>query len=289
MKYCLFILSFLCGSLASPAQKGDSLLMNAYTHNSSDELKMFFDNWESEMPAISDSAFECLNDTIKNIYEVYRCFYAPTDPGRMGGFEWRTRIYPKVKYLLVQEEIEYGFTDVLEKDALIKRALEHMAKGDTAKLRAVTDRYKGRQERLEQDWLSFPHPRTGTLKDFRPQLAFDTIKTVILTPEYNRLLNTFLGDKDYKQGTKGIIVPAGSERESAKRQVFLENYIKIWYGQWGSYWHLYSYPRVTNIVFDRKFEYAVIDYRMVYEGGYAYFKQIDGVWKMLDVRRTWII
>ena len=82
--------------------------------------------------------------------------------------------------------------------------------------------------------------------------------------------------------------PAKSKCESDKRKQFLENYIKIWYGHWGGYWQLNSYPYAQKITFDRKFENAVVDYRMVYEGGFAYFKKVNGIWVLIQARRTWI-
>jgi hypothetical protein len=42
------------------------------------------------------------------------------------------------------------------------------------------------------------------------------------------------------------------------------------------------------ITFDRTFEHALINYVLIYEGGYAYFTKTAGQWKLADARRTWI-
>ena len=66
--------------------------------------------------------------------------------------------------------------------------------------------------------------------------------------------------------------PARSKGESEKRKMFLENYIKIFHGHWGGYWQLHSYPEAESITFDKNMEYARVDFRLVYEGGFAILK-----------------
>ncbi len=82
--------------------------------------------------------------------------------------------------------------------------------------------------------------------------------------------------------------PARSSGESEKRKAFLENDIKIWYGHWGSYWQLDSYPVVYSITFDKRMLYARVDFRMVYEGGEAVLKKKNGQWVLVTSKRTWI-
>jgi hypothetical protein len=82
--------------------------------------------------------------------------------------------------------------------------------------------------------------------------------------------------------------PARSKGESAKRQRFLEERIKIWYGHWGGYWQLISYPEAYMITLDPELTYARVSFRLVYEGGYAIFKRVDTHWVLVTAKRTWI-
>ena len=124
--------------------------------------------------------------------------------------------------------------------------------------------------------------------NFRPGLSFNSPKAVILTSFYDALLNSFLGNKHLPLGTGSIMAPARSKGESEKRQQFLQHCIRIFYGHWGGYWQLYSYPVVSTITFDKTFDNALIEYRMVYEGGEAYLKKVNGVWTLIGAQRTWI-
>jgi hypothetical protein len=275
--------------LVSLSQKRDSLLSKAYNAKSSLQLELFFKNWLLETSAISDADFKNLNDTIQNVYLVFQNFYNPIDINKTGGSEWGNDIYKNVKYLLVQDKIEYGFVDTLDRELLIQTRINRYTKGDTAKLKSLLKRYKGDMIRFKDDYLDWPEAKEySILNDFHPKFEFSEPAIVFLTDTYEKLINDFLGDNNYKLGEGNIMSPARSKGESENRQKFLENYIKIWYGHWGGYWQLNSYPFAEKITFDTKFENAVVNYRMVYEGGYAYFKKINGKWTLLQAKRTWI-
>jgi len=263
MKQGLISICFLFAIQLCEAQKQDSLLLKAYKSKSLPELEKFFENWAIETPALSKEEFSELNKTGKNIYLVFQSFYNPLDISRTGGSEWGNDIYKGTKYFLVQGEINYTIVDTLLKDPLNK---------------AITFDRINYQRTDKYD----------TLKNFRPQLSFSNIKCLTLTESRNKILNRFLGNKYYKLGTGNIMSPARSKGESEKRKKFLDNYIKIWYGHWGGYWQLYSYPYVSGITFDRNFQNAIIEYAMIYEGGYAYFRNVDGKWMLIKAERTWI-
>jgi hypothetical protein len=254
----LFSICLLFFITASRGQKRDTLLLNAYKANSLTELQSFFDKWGVETSAISNEELSKLNDTLKNIYQVFQLFYNPKDINRIGGSEWGNDIYKNVKYFLTQDKICFAIVDTLIRDTTL-------------------------------DKLGFSNSKEyDTLTDFRPQLSFPNTKCLTLTKYYADLLNSFLGDNHYKLGTGSIMSPARAKGESEKRMKFLENYIKIWYGHWGGYWQLHSYPYASRITLDKDFQNAVVDYRMVYEGGCAYFKRINSDWALIKARRTWI-
>lgn len=251
---CVCLL-FYCA--ISFGQKQDKLLFHAYSSNSLIELQQFFDNWAAESKR--DTAKSILNDTIKNVYQVFQVFYTPKDINKTGGSEWGNDIYKDANYLLVQDEINYAVVD-----SLVKVSTRRSDYG-----------FKGAEH-------------YDTLKNFRPQISISDAKTVVLTSSYDMLLNRFLENEHDKFATGDIMSPAKAKGESEKRKLFLENYIKIWYGHWGGYWQLHSYPVAETIIFDKEFKSAVVNYTMVYEGGYAYFQKVNGEWTLVNARRTWI-
>jgi hypothetical protein len=237
-----------------PGPDQEQRLALAYKTQSPGKLDTFFQRWAAETPPLSDEAIARLSDTLQNVYAVFRAFYTPLDLHRLGGSEWGDSIYQKVHYLVLQDRIFYGFVDSLASDP-------------------------GSTER----------PRTlDSILDFRPALGFAYPKMVVLTPSYDSLLNHFLGDSHRPLGSGNIMSPASAEAESKDRQVFLENAVKIWYGHWGGYWQLHSYPYAGTIVFDRQFRAAVVYFTMVYQGGFAYLKKENGRWTLIEAKLTWI-
>ena len=289
MKQLFTIVTFIILSSFCYSQKEDTLLFKAYKSKSLTHLEEFFGHWSNNIQPITAFEFRRLNDTVQNFYSAFKCFYNPFDIGRSGGSEWGNEIYKGVKYLIVQDKVYYGFVDTLDKNLLIQAKLSHYAKTDTVHYAKLISRYMEDSASFINRFFNWPSPKShDTLDNFRPRLEFNDVKGVILTDEYERLLNRFLGNNHYKFARKSIMSPARSKGESEKRQHFLENCIKIWYGHWGGYWQLYSYPKVSMITFDPMFENAVIDFRMVYEGGYAYLKKINGIWNLIEAKRTWI-
>jgi len=249
----LFILT------ASFGQKADTLLYKAYKTHSLKKLQAFFEHWATENPPLTDEASRQLDDTARNIYQLFSGFYNPMDIKRTGGSEWGNDIYKKVKYLLVQDRIHFSVIDTLVYGTT-NRGVMVFSVGSTY----------------------------DTLIYFRPQLQLDNVKCLPLTNEYNELLNRFLGDKHYKLGEGSIMSPARSKGESEKRMKFLSGFIRVWYGHWGRYWQLHSYPYVSRVTFDNEFSTAVVYYTMVYEGGYAFFKKVNGEWNLVEAKLTWI-
>jgi len=110
----------------------------------------------------------------------------------------------------------------------------------------------------------------------------------VLTNYYRRLLTSFLGNTYKPFAEDDIMAPARAKGESQRRQKFLENDLRIFYGHWGGYWQLYSYPTISSLTFDKSFRYAIIYYEFIYEGGEAYLKKVNGIWTLISAQRTWI-
>ncbi len=289
MKYFFAVFILFFAFSPSRAQKQDRLLVKAYQSGSTEKLELFFNKWIQEAQPLSPIAIEALNDTVRNIYLLFRQFYDPLKIGSIGGSEWGNNIYKRAKYFLLQDNIPFGFVDTLDKDILSQKQYSRLAKQLNITVDSVIKGSRDEDNMGINFIFEWPTAKKfDTIYHFRPVVSFQTPKTVVLTEQYNSLLNIFLGSDHYPLGKGSIMSPANSKGESAKRQKFLEHCIKIWYGHWGGYWQLYSYPLVNSIVFDRRFENALVNYQLVYEGGYAYFRKIKGAWTLMEAKRTWI-
>ena len=289
MKLFLSVLVLLITFIPSLAQEEDQFLLKSYQSGSSIMLEHFFYKWAKETPSLSVANVEAMNDTVQNVYALFAQFYDPLKIEKTGGSEWGNDIYKKAKYVLLQDKIVFGLVDTLDRDILLQDQYVQLARqlniSVDSVIRGITDE-NNMKINFHFEW---PAAKTfDTVYHFRPAVNFQTPKTVVLTDRYDRILNVFLGSDHYPFGKGNIMSPAASKGESAKRQAFLENCIKIWYGHWGGYWQLLSYPVVSSIVFDKSFKNALVNYQLIYEGGYAYFKKINGIWTLMEASRTWI-
>jgi hypothetical protein len=80
---------------------------------------------------------------------------------------------------------------------------------------------------------------------------------------------------------------AQAKGESLKRQQFLQNFIKIYYGHWGGSWKYLTYPSIGALVLDKDMKYAKIIYGMIYESGEAILENKNGAWKLIAIKRIW--
>lgn len=289
MKCCLSFIALLLMSPFIHGQSQDSLLAQAYQTHSVGKLEAFFDQWAKETPPLSSAELATADVATKNVYSIFQQFYDPLNLQRIGGSEWGNDIYKKAKYLILQDRIQYGFVDTLDRESLLRQEYTEIAAYSHITMDSVV---KAAKQDENQRWgiiLTWPKSKKyDSIIDFRPPVLFTAPKTVVLTQKYRILLGQFLGDEHFAFAHDDIMAPARSKGESEKRQQFLESCIKIWYGHWGGYWLLHSYPVVGSITFDRNYQHALVNYSLIYEGGYAYYVKNDGNWKLVDARRTWI-
>jgi hypothetical protein len=294
----ILILLLICLSKIGFTQSNGRNLQQAYKDQSLTELNQFLDNWNKKIPAISDAEYAKLNDTVKQAYNVFSTFYRPLNIEALGGSEWGNQIYDKAHYLIVQNTASvYLRTKIYtntEIDSIVVSETNKSNLSDSVKNNLL----RRRNNRLSRDAIErfTPYDLYDDDKDrlilkvkgFCPTINCGDKKALYLTPKYDTLLNAFLGNTQLPLGAGGIMNPARSSGESGKRQKFLENFIKIWYGHWGGYWQLYSYPTADAIIFDKSMKYAIVKFRMVYEGGEAILKNNNGKWELLSSKRTWI-
>jgi len=289
MKYILLNICLFLALAPSLGQDQTRLLMEAYRSNSPEKLRSFFDSWARESLPLSSKDIGRLNDSVQEVYSVFKEFYNPLEIERTGGSEWGNDIYKKVGYLVVQDHIRIGFVDTLDKELIMRKEYGRLACKLHISADSVAKGYKTERLIMRNFRFEWPTPEKYiTIYGFRPRVSFKSPKTVVLTGAYDSLLNGFMGNSHYSFGTGNIMSPATSKGESASRQKFLENCIRVWYGHWGGYWQLYSYPYVDAIILDKTLSNALVNYRLIYEGGYAYFKKVNGSWTLMEAGRTWI-
>ncbi len=299
MKSHLIIIFLLLFSIGQ-AQTAGQLLEKAYKKKSVEKLKQFFQNWNKEIRTISEKELSILNDTIRQTYNVFTAFYKPLRIDSLGGNEQGDSIYKDVEFLVLQNSIKIYFADKVywneqEVDDYIINYIKRVFKGDSAR-KKILKRVDGKlSQRLidnyNPNWKKEPG-QTDSLVDsidnFRPIINCNSKLPLYLSTKYEDILNAFLGNEHLPLGTGGIMNPARSSGESEQRKNFLEKCIKIWYGHWGGYWQLYSYPEAYSITFDKEMKYAKVQFRVVYSGGDAILENVNGKWILISVKNTWI-
>ena len=293
----LVILSFSINYTYS--QSTAEMLEKAYKKKSTKKLKDFFYTWSNDVPPIADLELSEYNDTIQQAYKSFISFYKPHRLDSIEYSEWGNEMYKDVGFLIVQNTLKIYFTDKVfyseeeKKEFVINEINRRYFDRDSIRISMI--------ERLNNDsreiniffnWYSEEKIKkrilTDSIMNFRPSVFCNGKIPVFLNETYKEMINAFLGNKFLPLGAGGIMNPARAKGQSEKRKRFLENYVKIFYGHWGGYWQLYSYPQAYSITFDNNMEYARINFRVVYEGGEAFLKNENGVWTLISSKLTWI-
>jgi len=294
-KYPVLKLSVLAISLFAItytySQDKSAMLEKAYEEKSVKKLNDFFYAWNQDVPPITDVELATYNDTIRQAYKVFTTFYKPHRLDSIGDSEWGNDIYKNVDFLIVQNKLKIYFQATIEEYIINQINLSSLSDSKKIKLlKRINDgKLSRRTIRTFDPWNDFESGiLTDSITNFRPPIHCNDKIPLYLTKKYEEVLNTFLNDEFLPLGTGGIMNPARAVGESAERKDFLENYIKIYYGHWGGYWQLYSYPQAYSITFDKTMKYARIDFRLVYQGGEAFLKNENGVWILISSKLTWI-
>jgi hypothetical protein len=302
IKGVLIVFSLFAVTSVYPQATAD-MLEKAYKHHSKKELKAFFDACSRETTPITDAELSTYNDTIQQAYKAFAAFYKPHRLDSIGHPQWGYDTYKNVDFLIVQNTLKIYFTDKvfyseeeIEKYIINEINQKYFDK-DSTRIRML-ERLKNNNGTINRLYLEFYSPysheklQNGILTDsiinFKPAIHCDEKIPLFLTETYKEILNAFLGSEFFPFQTGGFMNPARAKKESKNRQQFLENYVKIFHGHWGGYWELYSFPRVFSLIFDKNMEYAIINFKMIYEGGYARLKREGEEWILIESKLTWI-
>lgn len=299
MKCCGLILLIVFTTYAYSQSAGQSL-ENAFVNRSHEMLRQFFLDWSNKVPTITEDELLNLNDTIRQTYDVFTAFYKPHRIDSLGGSEFGNEVYKFAEFLIVQNKLRIYFTEKIfytepEIDSFIVDYVNKNISTDSTREKLL----KRDQGKLSREVLSKLGPYdnifaakkkllTDSIVNFRPVINCDGKLPLYLTPAYDSLLNQFLGEEHIPLGDYDIMMPAHATELSKTKSEFLEKYVKIFYGHWGGYWQLLSYPEAFSVTFDKYMQYARIDFRMIYEGGEAMLKKLNGKWTLISARSTWI-
>jgi hypothetical protein len=82
-------------------------LMEAYNAQDHEKLIAFLDSWEQNNPC--HPVDKILDETNRDIYEIFIILFTPFDIGRLGEHEWGSEMYKGIDYVIVQNKIFYDY------------------------------------------------------------------------------------------------------------------------------------------------------------------------------------
>lgn len=273
-------------------------LEQAYKEQSTEKLKAFFNDWAKDLKPATVRQRKKMSKLVQRAYAIFEAFYNPHDLANHGSTQWGNDIYTGFNYLLIQnafkifqkdkvyytdEEARAYTIDNILKNVPVKyhdKWLASVKSGDKYFVRSY-----GPNNKLI--WDDSEKVLLDSVTNFRPNIVQTTATPLYLTEKYSKLLDGFLGNTHSPFAEGGIMNTARAKGESANRQQFLQNYIKIYYGHWGGSWEYLSSPSIGALVFDKDMKYAKIFYGMIYEGGEAFLKFEDNTWKLISMERKW--
>ncbi len=245
-------------------------LEEAYKNDSDSALSMTLATFSSKsnklIPSVKDlemkPAFE------RYAYEIYQLFFTPKKLLRIGRGEFGDSIYRKVKYIIVQDKMDISIID--------DERLEDSTKYKNDTIRKPFWKYVGKHMK----GLS-----KLTINEFYPDIKVEGSKIIFATNDFVSLINKYLKE-DFTEF--GFMSPSYASGESELRLEFLNRMVKVIPGHWGGAWYIETHPLVTRIIFNKSLTEAVLTFRLVYQGGEAAFKLVNGKWEMISSKLTWI-
>lgn len=287
LKILLTFVLFALSMNLNAQNKNFRLLKKAYRKDSKELLHQFFQNWDQEIPPISEEEFSSLNDTLQQAYLVFESFYTPRDLSRLVGFPY-TEHYANVNFLMVQNSLHVGMRNQIyysdqEIDSILLSNIYRIYDVEEKDIE-MQERWKKRFETDRQAMLEMYGPigqfndkSTDTflciVENFRPRITPDSA-VVYLREDYKRGLSDFLGEVDEIQYLQN------------EKQLFLENDVHISSNFLGE-WLFDTYP-TAHLFFDKNFEYCMVRFRIHMSGGEAIMKRNGESWEFISSKQTWI-
>lgn len=258
----------LAGFAQSEGQR--DLLERAYDTKSYDLLEQFFDNWQKEY---ADNEAEASDKWVAEAHKVFAAMLRPDISSEIG-------IEVLGPVLVVQS--------TLDKIGYVNKKSMAFQKGDLDKTVYVT---------------------VDSAIDFRPKYQIEGLTAVYLTEGYKTIVNDYLTtfmlppleietfDDWELTETDSIWNVTGNEKEpydfeEAKIQEEFERilFLRDYAGSIFCHYFLASvitpFFSIDKIIFDRSFQYAVVEYHQCKRGGTIVLKKIKNKWTF-DRRHDW--
>ncbi len=249
MPKLLPLLLFMCSS--SNAQNKLDRLNNIYNKNDTISLLDFLNEWANESRQLVQTN-KISNDTLKSVDEIFKKMYCPTKWRKIGRSEFGKSVYRKTKFIIVQTHIKYSICHSIANEFNSNDSCDHY-----------------------------------TINNYYPDIKIKNKTILYLTPEYDSLLNKFLGSEQYNVGERGIMNPAKAKGKSEAKLNFLNSYLKIIHGHWQG-WEIESHPYISEIAFDMTHKKSTASFTILYEGGVTKFRRILWKWRKVKSKMTWI-
>lgn len=292
--FFILLLATMFSSMAQSTAQA-RLLRKAYKMQSTATLFEFFDNWSEEVKSNDHKAKD------PYLAEAYKVFAAIYQPMRMNDRHGSPlTMYHDKPYFIVQgslwkicktDDILYKQEEI---DSFVVTRIRPLLPNDTCSLIELISSMRNDTAKLSYVfWEHYSSAITNPIRvysdiEFRPSVHFDGKKVVYLTKKYEKLLDSFLGDKHVDLGKHNIMQTAYSKEESQLRQEFINNAARIFYGHWGGYWQYETYPQANQIIINSEMNRAIVLYRFIYSGGEVLLEKQNGEWRIVKSRYTWI-
>jgi len=260
----------LAGSAQDPGQR--ELLERAYDTKSYVLLEQFFDNWQKEY---ADNEAEASDKWVAEAHKVFAAMLRPDISSEIG-------IEVLGPVLVVQS--------TLDKIGYVNKKSMAFQKGDLDKTVYVT---------------------VDSAIDFRPKYQIEGLTAVYLTEGYKTIVNDYLTtfilpplevetfDDWEMTETDSIWNITGNEKEpydleEAKLQEELERifFLRDYAGSILCHYFLASvitpFFSIDKIIFDRSFQYAVVEYHQCKRGGTIVLKKVKNKWTFDHLYERWV-
>lgn len=301
MKKIVFAFIILIGVFVRTSGQTNNSLETSYTENSIEKLRTYLNNWANEIKPISDKELRDQKEYVKAAYGIFEVLFDPHNIGRLGVKQFRYDVYRNYHYFIIPQKVGIYTTGKVyfneeETDAYTIEAVKKYVVPDSLKpifIDRIKNRYNYHQQIIDS-YGPYGHMYKDStwaiidsIVNFRPRVVQIAGVPLYLTKKYEMELVNFLGNTHVPFATGGVQNISKATGESAKRQAFLQNLIKIAHGHWGGYWELKTPPSIHTITFDKDFKYAKVDFVLIYEGGSAFLKLEKGQWQFISAKRVW--
>lgn len=262
-------------------------LRNAYIERSGEKLSSYLNAWAHWTEPVSQEELDRKLPFDRYANDIFHLLHAPANlrwftkwfPGKrpetplykkilisvgiLNDENWAEKLYARIQYSLIQNEIEIYIVETLpvhdDRSRESAREFETQMKHAIAHLRIL---------------------------DFRPRVKPHECTPIYLVPALKGVLERFL-ESDRVLSNETGLQSTDQDTLTKRRFEFLNQELKILRSHWEG-WHFETHPLVERIVFNRDLSKAIAQYRIKYTGGRAFLERTAEGWELTHAGLTWI-